>query len=523
MTGDYSTAAVSLQAARLAAKLAELPMLEAWSLVYLGSVYARRGEAEKGVQLMQRGVDAMNRAGDSDGERKMFLMLASMQHELGHLDDAVASYSAATVLARKANDIKGEARIYRCVGSILQDKGDHRGALHTFKVAVQLSEQSGDKLGLISSSLLTGNAISSASALAPEALSYWKQALRVCKEFDPSEVKNLLPLRSEALFRLINHYEQQRLYAVALPYRTELMQLMQDAGLPRGYATALLDVADVQVRLGLLLEGAASYREAVDLWHDFGDFVNEATGRAGLAGALFHQGLIHDARSEATRAQALLLDPSQSRSVTARESSVVRAKALAGAGEVLTRTGQVPMGRRLAGLALSMAEGKLGDKDVACLAQLSLARAELEEGEQEEARKLGAKALNYAITLQLYPQIYAGLELLADVALARKDESKAMEYLKKMAALSGKSGLAWASGPALQRMADIEEHKGNLQTAIKLHMDAVSLLGQQQPFRVHKSLSACRRLYSLTGNVAASETFSTMLKHLAKDDGNARD
>lgn len=490
--------------------------LEAWSLVYLGSLYARRGDPQKGVQLMQRGVDLMHKARDQGAERKLLLMVAAMQHELGQLDDAIGSYSAATVLAREANDIKGEARIYRHVGSILQDKGDHRSALHSFKVAVQLSDQSGDKLGLISSSLLAGNAISQASKQAPEALSYWKQALRLCKDFGDTEVKKLLPLRSEALFRLINHYEQQRLYAVALPYRQELMEMMRLAGQPRGYATALLDVADVQARLGLLFEAAASFKEAVNLWHDFGDAINEATARAGLAGSLLHQGLLHDARVEANLARRLL-EKSQPSSMS-KESTASRAKALASAAELLARTGEVQGGQDLAKAALKMAGGRGGDQDLACLAGLALARSLLEAGDVEEARKQAAKALNHAISSQMYPQIYSGLELLADVALSTENLDKATEYFRKMASLSGKSGLAWTSGPALQRLAEIEEKRGNLQSAIKLHMDAVSLFGQQQPFRTHKSLSACARLYAQMGNSKASESFANMIKHLAHED-----
>jgi tetratricopeptide (TPR) repeat protein len=480
-------------------------------------VYARRGDGEKGIQLMQRGVNIMEKAEDFGTARKLLMMLAAMQHELGILDDAIASYSAATLLARKANDIKGEARIYRCVGSVLRDKKDDRSALHSFKVAVQLSDQSGDKLGLISSSLLAGNCIVALTPLSAEALPYWKQALRVCKELGVEDVKKLLPLRSEAYFRLINHYETQKLYSVALPYRVELMEMMRAAGLVRGYATALLDVADVQARLGLVQQASVSFKEAITLWAEFKDAVNEAIARTGYAGTLLTQGNMHDARLEADAARRLL-----EKTTADKESAAARVRVLATASELLSRTGEVELGSSLAQKAIQIAEGVVGgDVDAVCMAKLALARALFEEDSLKESRKVAAKALNAAITSQLYPQIHQGLEILGDISLKEGNQDKGAEYFEKMAKLAGKSGVSWAAGPVLQRLAEIEEKRGNLQAAVKLHMDAVQLLGDQQAFRTHKSMAACARLYIQMGNPTASEAVTNMIKHLAADSSNA--
>jgi tetratricopeptide (TPR) repeat protein len=180
-SGDYGSALPYLQAARLAARQADNKGLEAWALAYLGVLYARRGEPEKGIQLMQRGVNVMNAAGDASGERRLLLMTGDMQHELGQLDDAIASYSSATTLARKANDIQNEGKIYRLVGAVLEAKKDFQSAMHSYKVVVQLASQSSDQLGLIAGSLALGNVISQVTPLSAEAVVYWKQALKTCK------------------------------------------------------------------------------------------------------------------------------------------------------------------------------------------------------------------------------------------------------------------------------------------------------------------------------------------------------
>jgi tetratricopeptide (TPR) repeat protein len=181
--------------------------------------YARRGEPDKGVQLLQRGANTMRAAGDASGERRVLLIAGAMQHELGQLDDAIASYSNATTLARKANDIVNEGKIYRLVGAVLEEKKDFQSAMHSYKVrtvfespliaalsvlsaalsvvsngiafvsprltcrkvAVQLASQAGDELGLIAGALAVGNAIAHVTPLSAEAVVYWKQALRTCK------------------------------------------------------------------------------------------------------------------------------------------------------------------------------------------------------------------------------------------------------------------------------------------------------------------------------------------------------
>jgi tetratricopeptide (TPR) repeat protein len=182
VTGDYGTAIRHLQAARLHANVAGKKTVEAWSMAYLGSLYARHGDVEKGLQMLQRGATLAQQVKDHAAERQILLMLASTQQQNKLLDDALASYSKATVLARNANDIKGEARIYRLAGAVLQEKGDLRSALNSFKVAVKLSDQSGDKISLISSSLAAGNVMEEISKLSAESVVYWKQALHVCKE-----------------------------------------------------------------------------------------------------------------------------------------------------------------------------------------------------------------------------------------------------------------------------------------------------------------------------------------------------
>ncbi len=185
-----------------------------------------------------------------------------------------------------------------------------------------------------------------------------------------SDPKKLLPMQSQALFRLISNYEALKLYQTALGFRQELLQLMRDTGLQQGCATALQDVAELQARLGHSAEALASYREAADIWRRFPDArVNEGAARAGLAAVLLQQGLAHEAKSEALAATALL-DSSSSSSSSApsappprrQPSAVARARALALAGDILARTGSVERGRELATSATSRSKPGLTAK-----------------------------------------------------------------------------------------------------------------------------------------------------------------
>jgi tetratricopeptide (TPR) repeat protein len=517
VAGDYADAIPYLQTARLNARLADNKSLEAWSLTYLGLVYSRRGEPVRAVQLMQRGVNLLHEAGDANGERRLLLMTAAVQHELGLLDDALASYSNATTLARKANDIKNEGKIYRLVGGLLQDKGDQQSALHSFKVAVQLSAASGDQLGLISSSLLVGNAISATKPLSAEAVPYWKEALRGCKAFQVNDVKKLLPLHSQALFRLISHYEGLHLYSVALPFRLELMQLMRSSGLQLGYATALQAVADLQARLGQLADAATSYSEAATLWKAFPDEkVNEGAARAGLASVLLEQGLVHDAKAEVETATALLEASTDGKA--GKRLTMARARALAAAADVLTRTGGADRAFVLAQRSLNMSE--TSDQDIACMARLVLARCGLEDRSIEsieEARKLATKGLNHAISNQLFPQIYQGLNLLADISMLLNKREKAAEYFEKMISLADdkKVGSSWR-GSAMQKLAELKENAGDFAAAEKLHREAVPLLTGQLS-KTFKSLISLVRIYEKLGNHEAAASFSRMIKHVKED------
>jgi tetratricopeptide (TPR) repeat protein len=392
---------------------------------------------------------------------------------------------------------------------VLKDKGELRSALMSFRVALKLSDQAGDKLGVVASALLTGSSLDGITPGTPEALHYWKLALNACKELDP-KVRRSLPLRSEALFRIVQHYESHKLYTVALPHRQELAQMMFDAKLPRGHATALLDVAEVLARVGRSAEAASTYAEVVTLWKALGEPVYEATARVGLARAMLHQARMHDARVEAQAAQALLLaTPSKPRS----EYNMARSRALAGVADVLARTGQLQAAHKLATAALATAEGPIGggrDADAACEARLALARVLMEEGMLEEARKRATEALTHAIGVHHQPLIHAGLEVLGDLALRSGQLDKAEEYFSKLAKFEE------TRVSAMQHLAALAERRSNTKLAIRLHMDAVAA-SQDQPQLAFRSLSALSRLYEEQGNTTQAQTYKLLCANRVRD------
>jgi tetratricopeptide (TPR) repeat protein len=335
-----------------------------------------------------------------------------------------------------------------------------------------------------------------------------------------SDPKKLLPMQSQALYRLIANYEGLKVLQTALGFRQELLQLMRDAGLKQGAATALQEVAELQARLGLLPEALISYREAVEIWRSLPDAsVNEGAATAGLAAVLLQQGLAHEAKSEALAATALLAeadkrDTEKPKPLQRRQPSAMAcARARALAGDILARTGNVSQGRELAARALQASETT--DKDTACLARITLARCLLESGDVEEAKKMATLALNHAVPGQLLPQIYHGLEVLADACLKEGRTDAALRYLDKMARVAGeRAGVASWRGAALQRAADLHEQTGQLAVAERLHREASQLLGAQP--RLH-SLLALVRLYEKLGNPEAAASFSRMIKHVARD------
>ncbi len=455
---------------------------------------------------MERGLKLMVDVGEEVGQRRVLLLMGRIQHGNKQYDDAVRSYSAATILARKANDIRGEAAIYRHAGAVLREKGELRSALLSFRVALKLSDQSGDKLGMVLSALRTGSVLDEISPGTPEALHYWKLAVRACHELDPS-ARRSLPLRSEALSRTIQHYEDHKLFAVALPYRQEVVTMMHDAKLPRGHATALLDVADLSARLGRTAEAASAYAQAMALWKTLGEPVFEATALVGLARAMLQQARMHDARAQAEAAQMLLLEaPRKPRS----GDDVARLRAFAGVADVFARTGSLETAHDLAIATLKSAESATGetDKDAACAARLALARTLMEADKRVEARTHATQALTHAIHVHHQSFIHSGLELLGELALRDGQFDKADTYFTKLAQ-SGEMRV-----PGLQHLAAVAERRPNAKLAIKLHMDAVAAT-QDQPYVAFRSLSALSRLHDEQGNTAQAEAYKRMCAHLA--------
>lgn len=488
------------------ANLAGNKKVEADSLVYLGALYARR-EPQRGLQLMQRGLNIMIDCKDEVGQRKVLLMMGRIQHTEKQYDDAISSYSAATILARKVNDIKGEAGIYRQAGMVLKDKGEMRSALLSFRVAIKLSDQCGDKLGLVSSARLTGNVLDEISPGTPEAVTYWKLALRGCRELDPN-MKKSIPLASEVLYRLIQHYETQRLFLVALPYRQELTQMMKEAGLARGHGVALLDTATLLARLGQVDEAATAFTQAAQLWKEHADPVNEATARVGCARARFVQGNIHEARVEARQARDLLAQVGGKRVNIVQ--AAARLRALAAVAEVLVRVGDVSEGEEMAQAAMrAAASSPVPDAEVLCVAQMALARA-CSVSRPEEALKNANAAMGLAIKEHHQQNINMGLELLGELHLAQGHFDKAEKYFEKLVAQPETRVLA------LQALAMVAERRGSLKLAIKLHMDCVAD-SAKQPFVAFKSLNALVELHHRMGNESQALAYQTMCANWAKE------
>jgi tetratricopeptide (TPR) repeat protein len=200
--------------------------------------------------------------------------------------------------------------------------------------------------------------------------------------------------------------------------------------------------------------------------------------------------------------------------------SMARAKAMAASGDILACTGEVSRARTLAQSALILSENV--DGDIACMSRLVLARCCLEERDThddlvEEARTLATKGLNHAIANQLYPQVYQGLNLMAELSVLGKKLDKAGEYFEKMIKLADdkKLGLAWR-GIAMQKLAELKESIGELAAAERLHQEAVTLLTGQLS-KTYKSLVALVRIYENLGNHEAAASFGRMIMHVKED------
>ena len=509
VVGDFGEAIRHLHAARFSAHLSKNHNLEARAFVYLGRLYSKQGD-EKGMQLIRRGADLMAQLKDGPGQRQALMALADAQSNADLLDEAIETYGLAVTFAQEVKDIKGEARIYRHVASVLRRKDDLRSALQAYKKAILLSEQAGDQLGLATSSLLAGNTMYEIAKSA-DSVTYWKHAVQTCENIKaPTRV--LLPVQTEALSRLISHYEDNRLFEVAVPYRSALVDVLRNSGHKRGVATALLELAETNSRLGNAEEAKKGFEEAQAIAQEVKDELTEVLAVTGITTTLFQLGNHHGVRAQIETAKSMLnnLSPDASHASS-------RSRALAVLADVAAQIGDADNAREMARGSLRAAKKAGGGEDLICAATISLARAALMADDLEGAKDYAGNALADGIRHKIYPVMTSGLEVLGDVSFKEKNWTKAADYYQKVLALASRSDAHWKKSHALQRLGDISEEAGNLKGAIGYHIQAVnSIPEQRQRPLAFKSFTALGRIHKKMGNDLQADSYNRLATELAK-------
>jgi tetratricopeptide (TPR) repeat protein/transcriptional regulator with XRE-family HTH domain len=147
MTGDYPSAARSLdQALELSRSCGNL-LSEAEALKFLSFVQYERGDRSAAVASLSRALECFRGLGNRAEEASTLGYIAVVQHANGQYAAAAANQEQALAVHRELGDRYGEANALNFLGAVQEALGEYAGAAANEEQALKLHRELGNRFG----------------------------------------------------------------------------------------------------------------------------------------------------------------------------------------------------------------------------------------------------------------------------------------------------------------------------------------------------------------------------------------
>ncbi|CAE8620932.1 unnamed protein product [Polarella glacialis] len=265
---------------------------EAMGMNTLAQVALAKNDLDKAVQIAQEQRAIFQEIGDKVKEAACLLTVSTVYGSEEKYDDAMAVAREAQEISVEAKDRSGEARALNVIADLLCDQKDFEGAAEAAKEMRAKLRETGDKAAEVGAIRVLAN-IHLAADAAGEAVRAANEALALAKKVhDKKSVAENMLLVSEANLQLVIQDNPKALAKgseKSLRPAKEAYNVAKSIGHGPLMGSAMYQVANVQLMTARLDEALAAAREAVDIFRQVDERIQEAAAVL-LIADIHHQG-----------------------------------------------------------------------------------------------------------------------------------------------------------------------------------------------------------------------------------------
>ena len=256
-----------------------------------GQALSAQGKSEEARPILESALVMIRLASDQMLEMACLRELGNVANRLVEYESAVLYYSQCLVLAQKLGDDRNISAVLNNWASIDWDLGNLDEAQRKYTEALAIYRKIGNRLGEAKALNNLSNIMADRAELA-QSLEYCQQALTIHKEMGNIRGESAVLNNIGATYFLLHDYEgAQRYYHQAL----ELYRLCEN---DQAIAETLGNLSLLNCIQGQLDEGSQKAKEAIRLARDAGDKVNEANSHYFLARVELAAGNLDEAENE---------------------------------------------------------------------------------------------------------------------------------------------------------------------------------------------------------------------------------
>jgi eukaryotic-like serine/threonine-protein kinase len=296
LAGVYRQTGALDKARDLYARILERDPNHLAALLALGSVEIKRGQAEAGLDSLNRAQSQAIRVGNDEGKATVFFALGIAYRTLNRLEDALRFSEQGLEIRRRLNQKSGIAESLLEIARTQQALGKFDLAAASYMESLALRKETGDKVGFGDTLLDLGNLYVERGRY-DRALQHYKESLQVQREVGNQNYEALLLSNIGGVSFLQGNYDE------ALTNYQRSLTIRERLGVPGDTADTLHNLAEAYERRGQYDQALDRYLKALELRRTAGDKRNAALDRYSMGTVFERQGRLGAALS--SRKEAL--------------------------------------------------------------------------------------------------------------------------------------------------------------------------------------------------------------------------
>jgi eukaryotic-like serine/threonine-protein kinase len=435
------------------------------TLLAMGRVEILSGNDQASLDPLNRALSLAIAMDNQEQKGTILHVLGAAYSDLNKPDDALQYYKQALEIRQRLGQKKGIADGLNQIAQTYGGLGKSDLAYQNYNGALQIYREIGDRQDTGAVLVNLGQFQDDHGKL-DDALKLFKESLQIQRDVHNQDGEAL------CLNNIGNTYLAKGDYDNARIYFEQALQLRENINVPSDIATTLHNLAEVSTKSGQYDQALSQYMRALQLFREAHDLHGTAMEGFSIGTVFEYQGRYGSAVS--SKKQAV----DDFRSV--QEHSFWMGEALSGYGNALSEAGQFDAAAKSLGEALNLARelknddviaeilnrqgdnafyrgdlasanalyeqalrtaSKTTDKNVLLLSKVDLAKAEIAEGQSQNALKLLKGILEERNALGLYLAIDCSIYE-AQARMQMKDNSVAQQLLERAILQSEKSGIS---------------------------------------------------------------------------------